>query len=124
MTQVPPSASPPRSQVLAAYGVLYLVWGSTYLAMKLAVQTLPPFTTAALRFVFSGLLLLVIGMALDKTKITARHLAASMSQGVLLLVFGNAAVRALLKSATDWSPTSLVVPLAPRMKKVGVELTP
>ena len=95
------TTAPPRSQIYAAYGVLYIVWGSTYLAMKLAVKTLPPFTTASLRFVFSGLLLLGIGMFLDKTKITARHLAASMAQGVLLLVLGNAAVMFAMKTVPD-----------------------
>lgn len=93
-----PPAPPPRSQILGAYAVLYLVWGSTYLAMKLAVATLPAFTTAALRFVFSGLLLLVIGRLLDKTPLTLKQVWASMASGLFLLVFGNAAVMVAMKT--------------------------
>jgi drug/metabolite transporter (DMT)-like permease len=93
------SSSPaPRGQVLLAYGVLYVVWGSTYLAMKLAVQSLPPFTTAALRFVFSGLLLLGIGLVVDKTPLTRRHLLSSVSQGLFLLVLGNGGVMWAMKT--------------------------
>lgn len=94
-----PSVSPPeRARVVAAYAVLYLVWGSTYLAMKLAVTTLPPFTTAALRFVFSGALLLVVGLIIDRPRITRAQVLASMAQGLLLLVFGNAAVMYAMKT--------------------------
>lgn len=78
--------------VTLAYAVLYVVWGSTYLAMKIAVTSLPPFVAASLRFAFSGLLLLVIGRAIDKTPVTRRHLLGSAVQGLLLLVLGNAAV--------------------------------
>lgn len=86
------TGAPPRAQVWAAYAVLYLVWGSTYLAMKTAVTTLPPFSTAALRFVFSGLLLVVLGRVFHKAPINRHHLKAAVAQGLLLLVCGNAAV--------------------------------
>jgi drug/metabolite transporter (DMT)-like permease len=79
-------------RLLLAYGVLYLVWGSTYLAMKFAVAAVPPFFAAAVRFGFAGLLLFAVGRALDRTPITRRHLVASAVQAVLLLVLGNAAV--------------------------------
>ena len=36
-------------RVILAYAVLYLVWGSTYLAMKIAVTTVPPFFAASMR---------------------------------------------------------------------------
>ncbi|MDP2342523.1 MAG: EamA family transporter [Deltaproteobacteria bacterium] len=92
------ASPPPRLQLWFAYAVLYLVWGSTYLAMKTAVQTLPPFSTAALRFVFSGVLLVVIGRLFDKTPIQRGHLLAALGQGVLLLVCGNAAVMWAMKT--------------------------
>jgi drug/metabolite transporter (DMT)-like permease len=50
-----PSASP--LAVWAGILVLYLVWGSTYLGMKVAMDTLPPFVMGALRFIPAGLLL-------------------------------------------------------------------
>src|SRR5207247_3036163 len=43
--------------VWLALGIVYVVWGSTYLAIAIAVQTLPPFLYAGLRFLLAGLIL-------------------------------------------------------------------
>src|SRR2546428_6446986 len=43
--------------VWSALGIVYVVWGSTYLAIAIAVQTLPPLLHAGIRFVLAGLLL-------------------------------------------------------------------
>ncbi len=48
-------ASPIR--IALALGALYVVWGSTYLAIRIGVQTIPPFTLAAVRFLIAGGLL-------------------------------------------------------------------
>ena len=48
---------PPVARVVAAFAVVYVVWGSTYLAIRYAVETLPPFLMAGSRFVLAGLLL-------------------------------------------------------------------
>jgi drug/metabolite transporter (DMT)-like permease len=45
---------PSRSLVLAAYGAIYIIWGSTYLAIMYAVDTLPPFFMAGIRFCVAG----------------------------------------------------------------------
>lgn len=47
-------ASPPRALVLAAFAAIYLVWGSTYLAIKYAVATVPPFFMTGARFLVAG----------------------------------------------------------------------
>lgn len=47
----------PGSRVVAAFAVVYVVWGSTYLAIRYAVETLPPFLMAGSRFLLAGLLL-------------------------------------------------------------------
>ena len=49
---------PPRSRVWLGLGTLYVVWGSTYLAISVAVDTIPPFLMAAVRFALAGCLLL------------------------------------------------------------------
>ena len=49
--------SPGPVRLVLAFAVLYLVWGSTYLAIRIAVETLPPFLMAGGRFAFAGLLL-------------------------------------------------------------------
>ena len=87
-----------RWRVLLAYAVLYLVWGSTYLAMKIAVTTMPTFWAAALRFVVSGLVLFAIGRVTSKVPLSRAHVVTSMLQGVLLLVLGNAGVMWAMKT--------------------------
>ena len=43
--------------LLAAYFAVYFIWGSTYLAIRFSLETLPPFLTGALRFLLAGILL-------------------------------------------------------------------
>ena len=47
----------PRGLVLAAFAAVYLIWGSTYLGIRFAVETLPPFLMGGGRFLISGLIL-------------------------------------------------------------------
>ena len=42
---------------LRAFAALYLIWGSTYLAIRFALETLPPLTMAGARFVVAGVIL-------------------------------------------------------------------
>ncbi|OYV00594.1 MAG: drug/metabolite exporter YedA, partial [Verrucomicrobiales bacterium VVV1] len=44
--------------MIAAFTTIYLVWGSTYLGIRVAVQTMPPFLMAASRFLVAGTALL------------------------------------------------------------------
>ena len=52
-----PGLAPTRLRVVAAFAAVYLVWGSTYLAIRFAIETLPPFWMAAARFLTAGGLL-------------------------------------------------------------------
>ena len=45
------TASPSRLALATAFAIVYLIWGSTFLAILFAVQTLPPFLMAGARFV-------------------------------------------------------------------------
>ena len=47
-----------RAQVLLAMGLLYIVWGSTYLAIRVTVETLHPLAAGGVRFILAGLLTL------------------------------------------------------------------
>ena len=51
---------PSKSALIIAYALLYIIWGSTYLAMRFSVQSMPPVLTAALRFLTAGFILLII----------------------------------------------------------------
>jgi drug/metabolite transporter (DMT)-like permease len=54
------STSIPRGRILFAFTSVYLVWGSTYLFMRFAVETLPPVAVAGVRYFTAGLLLFAI----------------------------------------------------------------
>ena len=46
-----------RWKLTGAFAALYLIWGSTYLAIRFALETLPPFTMSGARFVVAGIIL-------------------------------------------------------------------
>jgi drug/metabolite transporter (DMT)-like permease len=101
-----------RWRIVMAYAVLYLVWGSTYLAMKVAVTSLPVFLTAASRFFFSGAVLCAIGLWTSKQRPTWRHLQAGALQGLLLMVLGNASVMWAMKTMPS-GVGALIVAITP-----------
>ncbi|MFD5431617.1 EamA family transporter [Kitasatospora sp. NPDC127067] len=75
--------------------VVYIVWGSTYLAIRIAVETMPSFLSAAARFLVAGLLLtgyLLVRQGPAGLKVTKRQLASSALVGLLLLTGGNGLV--------------------------------
>ena len=47
----------PRTQILLAFLAVYIIWGSTYLAIRFAVATMPPFLMAGVRFLIAGSIL-------------------------------------------------------------------
>ena len=49
-----PSTKPPLWLLVAAFAAVYLLWGSTYLAIKYAIATMPPLLMAGARFVVAG----------------------------------------------------------------------
>ena len=62
----PRADRPSRAMVLTAFAALYVIWGSTYLAIRYAVATLPPFAMAGARFVLAGSVLALWGDNLMK----------------------------------------------------------
>src|SRR5437867_10958639 len=82
-----------RGKALVAYLVVCVFWGSTYLAIRVGVEVLPPFLFAGLRFVIAGALLLTIMLALgDRLPSRAADWRTQAIVGVLLLTGGNALV--------------------------------
>ncbi|MDH6118375.1 drug/metabolite transporter (DMT)-like permease [Kitasatospora sp. GAS204A] len=78
--------------VWAALAVVYVVWGSTYLGIRIMVETMPALLGAAARFLFAGALLLgVLAWRLGPAalRVTRRQLGSTALVGVLLLVGGN-----------------------------------
>jgi drug/metabolite transporter (DMT)-like permease len=89
----PAAPSHSRVALLAAFAIVYVVWGSTYLAIRFAIETLPSFLMAATRFLIAGAALyawsrLVGGAA----RPTGAQWRATAVVGALLLVAGNGLV--------------------------------
>jgi drug/metabolite transporter (DMT)-like permease len=85
-------APPSRALVLTAFATVYIVWGSTYLAIRYAVATLPPFVMAGARFLLAGAIMIAWAKWKDRARATASNWRAAAIAGALLLAFGNGAV--------------------------------
>ncbi len=74
--------------------IIYVVWGSTYLFIRIVVQEMPPFAAACLRFLSAGLIMAAIALVADRRYgwPTWRQIAEYSLVGVLLLSVGNALV--------------------------------
>ena len=80
---------PKRAEIWAALGIVYVVWGSTYVGIKLAVRTLPPLLTAGTRFMVAGALLgLILIVARRSLRVTKRELLGASGLGIMLLGIG------------------------------------
>jgi drug/metabolite transporter (DMT)-like permease len=77
-----------------ALGTIYVVWGSTYMAIAVAVRDLPPFIAACLRFAVAGLVMAGIALAFDRPRVrpTRRQWLDYSVIGILFLGFGNGLV--------------------------------
>jgi len=71
---------------------IYVIWGSTYLAIRFAVQTMPPFLMAGARFLIAGSVLYLIRRSLGDPKPLLKEWRSAAVIGILLLVGGNGGV--------------------------------
>lgn len=82
-----------RARLLAAFAAVYVVWGSTYLAIRFAVETLPPLLMAGVRFMIAGGILLAWARLRGGSDgPTRRDWITGLLGGALLLLGGNGAV--------------------------------
>ncbi|HWJ89810.1 MAG TPA: EamA family transporter [Flavisolibacter sp.] len=82
----------PKTLVIAAFAAIYIIWGSTYLGILLAIKTIPPFFMAGIRFFAAGLLLLIWGLFRGEKIPDLRSLSMIALSGILMLFIGNGAV--------------------------------
>jgi drug/metabolite transporter (DMT)-like permease len=81
-----------RTKIWLALLAVYIVWGSTYLVIRFAVETLPPFLSAGIRFLVSGMILLIWRRAAGDALPTRRQWRSAAIVGTLLLLGGNGLV--------------------------------
>ncbi|MEM7587883.1 MAG: drug/metabolite exporter YedA [Acidobacteriota bacterium] len=82
-------AAPSLPAVLAAFGAVYFIWGSTYLGIRFAIETIPPFIMAGLRFLSAGVVLFAVARWQGAGRPAGSHWRSAAIIGVLLLVSGN-----------------------------------
>ena len=98
-------------RVAIAFAAIYLIWGSTYLAIRFAIETLPPFSMAAVRFTVAGGILYAIARPRADRPTKLNWISAGVV-GTLLLAGGNGGV----VWAEQWVPsglTALIVATVP-----------
>ncbi|HEX6487638.1 MAG TPA: EamA family transporter [Candidatus Dormibacteraeota bacterium] len=100
-------------RVWTALGTVYLVWGSTYLAIRIVDRGLPPLYSAAARFLLAGALLLALAALSGGLRgVSWRGIGLAAVPGVLLITFGNGAVM-LAERTLQSSLAALIVALSP-----------
>jgi drug/metabolite transporter (DMT)-like permease len=81
---------PKRWMVILAFGLVYLFWGSTYLGIDIAVQTIPPGLMCGIRFAVAGVVMLAVCAATGRRIFySPRQIALAAVVGLLLLMGGN-----------------------------------
>lgn len=83
---------PSRIKLVAAFAAVYLIWGSTYLAIRYALETLPPFLMAGTRFMVAGALLYAWARLREAPRPARKDWGAAAVIGGLLLLGGNGLV--------------------------------
>jgi drug/metabolite transporter (DMT)-like permease len=107
------AAAPARWKFLLALWTVYIVWGSTYLGIKLSVRTLPALLSAGSRFVLAGLLLaLILRLTGRSIGVTRRELASSALLGIALLGLGVGGVT-LAETQIDSSIAAMIAGSVP-----------
>jgi len=72
-----------------AFGAIYIIWGTTYLAIKIGIEDFPPFIMAAIRYLIAGVILLLICVA-KREKIFSKGVGYNLLLGAFIMTFGQA----------------------------------
>jgi drug/metabolite transporter (DMT)-like permease len=80
------TAHPPAWKTLSAFAIIYFVWGSTYLAIRVGVSEVPPFLLAGIRFFISGLILCIWMIARGERSPTRRQWVSAFLLAILIFV--------------------------------------
>jgi drug/metabolite transporter (DMT)-like permease len=88
LTVTPENGSPSRSLLILAFIAIYLIWGSTYLAIRFAVETIPPLMTAASRHLVAGAILFAWAFSRG-FRPQRKHWIAAFKIGALYFLLGH-----------------------------------
>src|SRR3954469_10375895 len=95
--------APKKVTVILAFAAIYLIWGSTYLGILLAIQSIPPFLMAGSRFIISGVIMYAIARVTGAPPATPVTWKSAVIVGGCLLLCGNGSVTI----SEQWVPSGL-----------------
>jgi drug/metabolite transporter (DMT)-like permease len=101
-----------KTKLWIALLALYIVWGSTYLAIRFSVETIPPFLHASIRFLVSGAILFIWRRAAGDATPTKSNWKAAAIVGTFLLLGGNGLV-SLAEKTVPSGIAALVIATSP-----------
>ena len=103
-----------RFGIILAYLTIYIVWGSTYLGIRWAVETIPPFYLVGLRFIPGGVVFLLFSMMSGQIKSfpKLKEIASAVFLGTFLLLLGNGLI-SWAEERVDSYLASLIVSSTP-----------
>lgn len=112
-----PAAVPPRAGlVVLALAVVYVVWGSTYLGIRVVVEEAPPLVSGGLRFMTAGVLLallLTLKGGVRRLAVRPRELAGASFLGLMLPMLGNGLVSVGEDMGAPSGSTALLIAVVP-----------
>lgn len=106
------TGQPSRLSVVLAFAAIYFIWGSTYLGIRFAIETIPPFFTAGTRFLVAGAILYAWSRGRGAARPSPRHWRNAAIVGVLMLTIGNGGVT-WAEGSVNSGTTALVVATVP-----------
>lgn len=112
-----------KAKIWIALIAVYIVWGSTYLAIRFVVETIPPFLSAGLRFLISGLILYIWQRARGDSPPTLIQWKSAAVIGLLLLLGGNGSL-VWAEQRIDSGIASLFIATTPLWMVLIDSLTP
>jgi drug/metabolite transporter (DMT)-like permease len=111
-----PRPAPPLLLVATALGIVYVVWGSTYLGIRIVVEEADPLTAMGQRYTLAGVLLgalLALRGGPGRLRLTRRQLVGTATLGLLLPLLGNGVVSVAESRGATSGYTALLIAVAP-----------
>jgi drug/metabolite transporter (DMT)-like permease len=105
-------AAPTKIRIIIAFAALYLVWGSTYLGIRFAIETIPPFLMAGFRFLLAGVIMYAMAWSQGACKSSWANWRVSLIVGACLLLAGNGGVT-ISEQYIDTGLAALIVAIVP-----------
>jgi drug/metabolite transporter (DMT)-like permease len=105
-------AAPTKVRIIVAFVALYLIWGSTFLGIRFAIETIPPFLMAGARFVLAGAIMYAIALSQGIGKSSWANWRTSLIIGACLLLAGNGGVT-ISEQYIDSGLAALIVAIVP-----------